>query len=145
MGSCEYDMTDSVKKDLKEMNVDSVIIEWLLDAWSQLPKENITKLFKCCGLSLVNDSTEDDFIHCLKKGQPCKAGRQKLNSKLSILVDERDSVNPFISLSNEEDANEEMNVIKDEIDQDIIMKICSFFNHLTCVKETSYISNNSNL
>ena len=106
MGSCEYDMTDSVKKDLKEMNVDSVIIEWLLEAWSQLPKENITKLFKCCGLSLVNDGMEDDFIHCLKKGQPCKTGRKKLNSKLSILVDERDSINPFISLSNEEDAKE---------------------------------------
>ena len=44
------------------------IIEWVLDAWSQLLKENITKLFKCCGLNYANDGTEDDFIHCLKKG-----------------------------------------------------------------------------
>ena len=70
------------------------IIEWIFDIWSQLSKENI-KLLKCCDLSLASDSTEDDFIDCLKKGQPCKAGRQKLNSQLSILVDESDAVTPL--------------------------------------------------
>ena len=50
------------------------IIEWILDPWSQLSKENIKSL-KCCDLNLTNDSMEDDFSHCLKKGQPCKAGR----------------------------------------------------------------------
>ena len=90
------------------MNLPSTkrIIEWVLDAWSQLLKENITKSFNCCGLNYANDGTEDDFIHCLKKGQPCKAGRQKLNSQLSILVDESDVVNPFTSPSDEEDANQ---------------------------------------
>ena len=63
----------------------------------------------------------DDFIHCLKKGQPCEAGRQKLNSQLSILVDESNVVNPFSSPSDEEDANIEMNMIKDETDEEIIM------------------------
>ena len=71
------------------------IIEWVLDAWSQLSKENIIKLFKCCGLNLANNGTGVGIIHCLKKGQPCKAGRQKLNSQLSILVDKSDAVNPF--------------------------------------------------
>ena len=85
------------------------IIEWLVDAWSQLSKENIIKSFKCCGLNLANDCTESDFIHCLKKGQPCEAGRQKLTSQLSILADASDAVNPFISPYDEEDANEEMN------------------------------------
>ena len=97
------------------------IIERVLDAWSQLSKENIIQSFKCCGLNLANNGTEVDFIHCLKKGQPCKAGRQKLNSQLSILVDESDAVNPFISPSDEEDANEEMNVIKDGTDEEIVM------------------------
>ena len=69
-----------------------------------------------CGLNLANDGMEDDFIHYLKKEQPCKAEREKLNSQLSILVDETDVVNPFISPSDEEDANEEMNVIEDERD-----------------------------
>ena len=96
------------------------IIEWVLDAWSQLSKENI-KLLKCYGLNLANDGREDDFIHCLKKGQPCKAGRQKLKSQLSMLVDESDAVNPFISHSDDEDANEEINVIEDKTDDEIIM------------------------
>ena len=72
-------------------------------------------------MNLANDGMEDDFIHCLKKGRPCKAGRQKLNSQLSILVDENDAMNPFISPSDEEDANEEINVIEDETDEEIIM------------------------
>ena len=97
------------------------IIEWVLGTWSQLSKENIIKSFKCCGLDLANDGTEDDFIHCLKKGQPCKAGRQKLNSQLSILVGESDAVNPFISPSDEEDANEKMNVIEDGTNEEIVM------------------------
>ena len=63
-------------------------------------------------------------MHCLKKGQHCVAGRQKLNSQLSILVDESDAVNPFIFPSDEGDANEEMNVIENETK--VIIKICSF-------------------
>ena len=110
------------------------IIEWVLDGLSQLSKENI-KSFKCCGLNLANDGTEDDFIHCLKKGQPCKASRQKLDSQLSILVHGSDAVNPHISPFDAEDANEEINVIKDETDEKIIMQICSVFNQLFCVKE----------
>ena len=72
-------------------------------------------------MNLEIDSTEDNFIHCLKKGQPCKAERQKQNSQLSVLVDESDAVNPFISPSNEQDANEEMNVIEDETNEEIII------------------------
>ena len=48
-------------------------------------------------------------------------GRQKPNSQLSILVDESDVVNPFTSPSDEEDANEDVNVIEDETDKEIIL------------------------
>ena len=57
------------------------------------------------------------FAHCLKKGQHCEAGRQKL----SILVDESDAVNPFIYPSDEEDANEEMNLIKEKIRNFVVL------------------------
>ena len=77
------------------------IIEWLLDP--QLFKENITK--SRCDLTFEIDSTDDYFIHCLKKGKPCKARRQKLNSTLSILVDVIHALNPFISPSDQEDTN----------------------------------------
>ena len=119
------------------------IIEWVLYVWSLLSKENITKSLKCWDLNLANDGTEDDFIHCLIKGQPVAAGKLQLNSHLSILVDKSDAVNPFISPSDEEDANEEIYVIKDETDEEIIMWICNFFNRLSYVKK-SYLSNTSN-
>ena len=60
------------------------IIEWVLDTWPQLYKENNTKSFKCCGLNFANDGTEGKFIHCLRKRKHCKARRQKLNAQLSI-------------------------------------------------------------
>ena len=97
------------------------IVEWVLDAWSHLFKKNIIKLFKYCGLNFANDGTEDEFHHCLRKRQSCKAGTEKLNSQLSILIDKSDVVNPFIISFNEEDANEEMNVIEDETDEKIIL------------------------
>ena len=56
-------------------------------------------------------------MHCLKKGQYCEAGRQKL----SILVDKKDAVNPFIYPSDEEDANEEMNLIKEKIQNFVVL------------------------
>ena len=74
-----------------------------------------------CGLNLTNDGAKDDFICCLKKRQPCDAGRRKLNSQLSLLVDESDAVNSFISPSDQEIPNEGMNVMKDETDEEIIM------------------------
>ena len=48
---------------------------------------------------------------------------QKRNSERSAInfIDKRDGVNPFISQSDEEDAKEERNVIKDETNEDIIM------------------------
>ena len=70
-------------------------------------------------MDLANDGTKDD----LKKGQLCKTWRQKLNFQLPVLVDESDAVNLFISPSDEEDANEEMNMIEDETDEEIIWLI----------------------
>ena len=56
-------------------------------------------------------------MHCLKKGQHCEAGRQKL----SILVDKKDAINPFIYPSDEGDANEEMNLIKEKIRNFVVL------------------------
>ena len=69
-------------------------------------------------MNLATGGTEDDNIHCLKKGQHCEAGREKLSSQLSVLSDE-DEGNQFISLSDEEEAAQEMNIIDDD-DDDMI-------------------------
>ena len=155
-------MTDSVRKDLMEMNVDSVIIPggctqnilkhqmyvgmshlkqgWpncminglvkvsinllKVEIWQILPgKNNWVGVWRLT--STVQFVEELWFEPCnwcyrgwlyplFKKETALRAGRQKLNSQLSILVDKSDVVNPYISPSDEEDANKEMNVIEDE-------------------------------
>ena len=37
------------------------VIEWVLDTWSQLSKENVKSL-KRCDLNLANDIKEDDIL-----------------------------------------------------------------------------------
>ena len=78
------------------------VTEWVLDTWSQLSKENITKSFTCCGLNLAKNGMGMTYS-LFKKG---KARRQKLKFQLSILVDKSDAANSFISSSDEEDISE---------------------------------------
>ena len=44
----------------------------VLDAWSQLFKENMKSFKWSLNWNLATDGTEDDFIHCLKKGRLSK-------------------------------------------------------------------------
>ncbi|CAH3162370.1 unnamed protein product [Porites lobata] len=69
------------------------ILQWILDAWSQLPTELIKKSFTSCALNLPVDGSQDDTIHCLKEGQLCSSGRAMLRSQLDI-SNEPDT-NPF--------------------------------------------------
>ena len=73
-----------------------------------------------------------------KKGKALQSKKRKAElSAINFLDDENDAVNPFISPSDEEDANEELNVIEDERDEEIILYTCSYVNRLFCVKEKS--------
>ena len=54
------------------------IVEWILGAWSQLPKESIIKSFKCWQTMVLKMTTSI----AIKKCQPCAAGMKKLNSQL---------------------------------------------------------------
>ena len=66
------------------------VLQWIIDAWAELPTDVIKKSFTCCALNLPVDASQDDSIHCLKEGQPCCTGREMLRSQLDIL-DEPDS------------------------------------------------------
>lgn len=55
----------------------------------------------------------------------------------SFLVNESDTVNPFISPSDKENVKEEMNMIEVETDKEIIMQIFSFFSHLSWVNTSN--------
>jgi hypothetical protein len=50
-----------------------VYLQWIVDAWEQLPKELIIKSFKGCGLTNALDGSEDKMIRCFKPTGPITA------------------------------------------------------------------------
>ena len=62
-----------------------MIVEWVLEGWSQLAQDVVVKSFKLCTLNLAVDSSKDSIIHCFKKGQVCKSGLDQLKARLSVL------------------------------------------------------------
>ena len=80
------------------------VLQWVLTAWQSVPQELIIKSFRVCALSLPNDNSCDDEIHCFKPKQPCSAGRELLKSQLAILS-EPDN-NPFTTDSVDIDEND---------------------------------------
>ena len=98
------------------------IVEWIIQSWNDLPKALIAKSFKCCGLNLPNDGSQDEVIHCFKKGNPCEAGAALLKAQLDVLEDSLLNQNPFdeITESDMEDANEPFRLLDQDSDDDII-------------------------
>ena len=62
-----------------------MIVQWILDSWSQISKDIIQKSFKACALNLATDGSEDDLIHCLKEGSTCAAGAERLKHQLEVI------------------------------------------------------------
>ena len=75
-----------------------MIVEWVLEAWSQLAQDIVVKSFKVCALNLAVDGSEDSMIHCFKKGQPCESGLDQLKAQLPVL-DEPNQPNPFLDIT----------------------------------------------
>ena len=62
------------------------------------------------------DGTEDDNIHCFKKGTTCEAGRERLMTQLLIIQEETNDVDPFeITADDVEDASQPFHII-DKVD-----------------------------
>ena len=64
------------------------IVQWILESWSRLAKEMISKSFKICVLNLPTDGSADDQIHCFKEGTTCEAGAKHLKTQLAIVASE---------------------------------------------------------
>ena len=89
----------------------------------KLSPELIVNSFKCCGINLKNDGSEDNLIHCFKQKQPCESGAEILKSQLSVLEEPLRS-NPFEEITDsdvqkaqhsffqiDEDMEEELNIL----------------------------------
>ena len=56
------------------------IVKWGLETWATLDRELILRSFGSHALIVTPDGSEDDQIHCLKEGQPCHVGQNRLVS-----------------------------------------------------------------
>ena len=56
------------------------IIQWIINAWSNLDREIIVKSFRCCALALAPDGSEDNEIACFKPGKTFASGLERLKS-----------------------------------------------------------------
>ena len=43
-------------------------LEWVKKAWESVSQDIVIKSFRCCGISVKVDGTEDKEIHCIKDG-----------------------------------------------------------------------------
>jgi len=71
-----------------------VILQWILDAWAELPTEVTKDSFRSWVLNLPVDDSFNDVIHRFKDGQPCSTGKAMLRSQLEILS-EQANANPY--------------------------------------------------
>ena len=90
------------------------IVKWVLEAWETLDRELI--------VIVDPDGSEDDQIHCLKEGQHCHTGQDRLASIQQALTASC-ATDPFadVTLSDVEEAAPESSLIElsdDDIEVD---------------------------
>uniref|UniRef100_A0A914HJW5 DDE-1 domain-containing protein n=1 Tax=Globodera rostochiensis TaxID=31243 RepID=A0A914HJW5_GLORO len=56
----------------------NIYLNWIYEAWEGIPKENISKSFKTCGITNAFDGSEDGEIHCFKEDGPVPNGMLRL-------------------------------------------------------------------
>ena len=97
-----------------------------LEARDSLDRELIIRFLRSCALTVVPDGYEDDQIHCLKDGQLCHAGSDRLTS-IQQAVSASRATNPFadVTMSDIEGAAPENSLI-DLSDNEIELKLNNY-------------------
>ena len=78
-------------------------------------------LKKTLTLTVDVDGSEDESIHCFKKGEPCEAGLERLEATIEF-IEQSQVGNPFenITESDVEDAfPEDLIIDHDDVDDDL--------------------------
>lgn len=57
----------------------ALLLQWILNAWKELPTAMIIKSFKACALSICLEGAEDHLIHCIKPGEACEKAAELLH------------------------------------------------------------------
>lgn len=95
-----------------------VCLQWIINAWEELPKDLIIRSFKGSGLSNALDGSEDNLIHCFKPDGPIPTGQELLaqtriqgyEGNVSQFWDEVESFATMENAEYESDASVDFNL-----------------------------------
>ena len=94
-------------------------LEWVKKAWESVSQDIVIKSFRCCGISVKVDGTEDKEIHCIKDGGIAAEAFAEISQHTAALLvtDESDSESddPFEDIDEDEGELEDNEaVIEDD-------------------------------
>ena len=101
------------------------IIQWVLQSWSELPRDLMKKSFPCCALNLPTGGSQDEKIVCFREGQPCCAGMEMLKTQVSVLSEPDNDSFTLVTESDNEDANDPCQIVDsdDDVEDDIDIEL----------------------
>ena len=102
-----------------------LIVTWILEGWIQLAKKLIIRSFKPRALTLKNDSSEGNNIHCFESRQPCLQVTSSLKDQVNILNNDNIvNCNPFEATGwDEDEANTKTKIINESDNKDDFIDI----------------------
>ena len=61
-----------------------IYLQWVVDVWNSISTDVIKKSFKCCGVSIATDGSEDHLVHVFGDKGACPEGMAILNEKRKV-------------------------------------------------------------
>ena len=85
-------------------------------AWESVSQDIVIKSFRCCGISVEVDGTEDKEIHCIKDGGVAAEAFAEISQRTAALLatdesDSSESDDPFEDIDEDEGELEENEVV----------------------------------
>ena len=93
----------------------ALCLQWVMECWEALPAEIVQKSFCVCRISVNTDGTEDDEIHCLKKGGVAADARETIHTETATLdtADKAEESDPLADIEDEDELEENKLVLND--------------------------------
>ena len=99
----------------------SLLCEWVKAAWDAVPADVVKNSFASCAITISNDGSEDEKIHCFKSGQPCEEGSTVLAEKMKNFAthsNELETDDPFSSDEDPEETDDNELCIEEDDEED---------------------------
>ena len=97
----------------------TLLCQWVKSSWEAVPDQMVKDSFTACAITTSTDGSDDNHIHCFKAGQPCAAGKSRLEEETKKLQDSGSAASliedPFASDEDSDEAdNNEACIYRDD-------------------------------